>query len=210
LYPAELQLRYVGKADEKAVATYANERLETLSAISASVYNNRLNIRCWKFQKAKVLDALRIGETPSLVVCAKAPADTSTSENQTYIPCLSGDDINNVAFRKNGTTREILVSQEVVISQGWLAQIETDKDGTLEVTWSREGLASLKEQFDTADDKLVIGLKINGWVEAVSDGVAVKDKTTRFRWIQTTENTAQSVEAALRGPALPIEWEVLK
>lgn len=210
LYPAELQLRYVGQADQQAVATYARERLETLSGVNTSVYNNRLNLRCWKFQKAKVLDALRIGETPSLVVCAKASDDTSTSESHTYVPSLSGDDLTNVAVRKTGTTREILVSQEVVISQGWLAQIKTGKDETLEVTWSRDGLAALKELFDTTDDKLVIGLKINGWVEAVSDGVAVKDKTTRFRWIQTTENTAQSVEAALRGPALPIELEVLK
>lgn len=209
-YPSELQLRYVGKSDEEAVAAYAKTRLTSFHEVHTKVSNNRLTIRCWKYQKPGVLDALRIGETPSLVVCSKPTTNEPSKETDTYVPCLSGSDLDNVVFRKSGATREVLVAKEIQIPQEWLAKIKADKDSAIVITWSRDGLAKIKELIDPADENLVIGLKINGWVEALSHQSPLKDKQTRFEWIQATENSVSSVEAALRGPALPIEFEVLE
>lgn len=209
-YPSALQLRYVGKSEEAAVTAYTNGRLEEYPSAITSVRNGRITVQCWRFQRQGILDALRIGEAPSIVVCGKAASEGTAAENDLYVPCLSGSDNDNLVVRESGTTSEVLISNEIAIPQDWLAKIESDrKRSALEITWSREGLSKLKELIDTADDKLVVGLKINGWVEALSDGAPLKDKTTRFEWIQSTDNSASSVESALRGPALPIEFEVL-
>lgn len=209
-YPSTLQLRYVGQNDEAAVTTYTNSRLESFRAVRVSVHNGRITIPCWRYQRAAILDALRIGEAPSLVICGKAASEGETASQDLYVPCLSGSEVEGLVTRKSGVSEEILIAKEIAIPQDWLAKIESDrKRSALEITWSRDGLSKLKELIDTADDKLVIGLKINGWVEALSDGSALKDKSTRFEWIQSTDNSANSVESALRGPSLPIEFEVL-
>jgi serine/threonine protein kinase len=214
-YQTTIQLRWVGKSDSTKVYEFVRSRTEPFAAtVRSGTRNDRLEIRAFQYQRDQILSAIRIGETPTLIVCSKTESDEKSSGEQAtdkaiYIPCLSGSDVKNVVFRKTGAGREVLVSKEIPLSHDWLSQIEAGKNSKLEIIWSREGLSQLKELVDMTDESLVVGLKINGWVEALSEGAPLEDKTTKFEWIQTTENTPEGVEAALRGPSLPIEFEVL-
>lgn len=207
-YPYELRLRCIGPVDEEAISSFAKNRLYGFQDVLSYAEADRLTVRCLQFQRKGIIDALRIAEAPSLVVCTKNLADMSP-DSATFIPSLTGPEIKYTVSRQVAATREILISREIPIPPQWLAKIETQDQESIAVTWSREGLLKLQQLIDLGDKELVLGLKINGWIEAFSLDSPLRDKTTHFKWIQPTETNSDSVKAALRGPNLPVEFEML-
>ena len=58
--------------------------------------------------------------------------------------------------------------------------------------------------------ELAIGLVIGGMIEGVATGEAVTNKRVRFELCEQSEFSVESLEAAIRGPALPCELELIR
>lgn len=220
LYPSRVVLRVVSQQKPEAIATYARARLENFPINLANYPNNRLSIDCWRIQRNAIIESLIISEHPSLVVCLPMPdskkgddeskVDDAPKVDEKYAPALTGTLTEKLLHRKSSLGTEVLVTQEFALQDSWITSIQSERSSQLTLTWSREGSAKIKELLGNDSTEFVVGLKINGWVEALSDNKPMEGRTTTFNWIQKSDTSVKSVIAALRGPSLPVEFEVLE
>ncbi len=89
-----------------------------------------------------------------------------------------------------------------------ISKVES-KGNILEVEFTAAGRESLSSLQSTSDAK-AIGLIVSGLVEAVAVESGISGKRIRFELLDQSEITVQSLEAALRGPDLLCELELMK
>jgi hypothetical protein len=211
LYPASVQFRVVGNADDSEVASLVRKRLLETPGSAVTLSNEqRLSIACWQYERERIAQQLMIADVPSLIVCTTKPAIDLESDSKKFLPSLSGSLPANLVQRTTGAGTEVQIEREIALENSWIASVQTNSSKGLTLTWSREGGSKLREILSAYPKKQTLALKIDGWLVAFGDERDDQDKAITMTWMKKDPSrTIRSVQSALRGPAFPFELEWL-
>jgi hypothetical protein len=222
-YPHTQRFRIVGDTSVLATQSFIAARLDDIPPEQITIDDSqRLSIRCWRNQKASILERLAITETPTLVILSTesgpddetGPEDTQppSSKDLTivgFVPAVEGSWPAQVVRRETNAGLELEASQEVSLPSDWIASVESKRSRELVITWSREGGNQMRSLMNDRSTKPIFALKVDGWLEAVAADAAIEDKRVRFNWLSDTKRSTASVQAALRGPSAPVHFDPL-
>jgi serine/threonine protein kinase len=210
LYPTTQPFRTVGDADPRVVKTSIEARLADMSSTTVVVDEpTRVAVRCWRYQCDDVIERLAITEMPKLAICVEGDSQKSSDESAVFSPSVEGDLPKSVVRRDTVSGQEVLVASDIAVPGTWIASVEKGSSRSVVIRWSREGSARLREILNQRSNKPTLCLKLDGRIEAVADADAVSDKSIRFQWLGKSNRSVEAVQAALRGPAMPVELEPL-
>ncbi len=152
-------------------------------------------------------------EAPTLVVCADKTAGSGADADVNYVPCLSNELPEGLSVRTSASGPEVAVVSELVLQDSWLSGVESQRSDSLTITWSREGFAKIRELLSEQSTQPILALKVDGWIEAITSDRAQdgrEPKSATFRWLQGSKRPIRSLEAALRGPSIANQFELLE
>ncbi|MCU0711849.1 MAG: hypothetical protein MUC43_07295, partial [Pirellula sp.] len=132
----------------------------------------------------------------------------SVSDSERYVPIFESDLPKELVQRKSNIGNEVLVEREFEWDESWLSGVQKVSGSKLGITWSKNGLAGFREQIGEAENP-IIALQVNGWIEAIARKEDIKDKSISFEWLSGAKRPIESIQSALRGPALSAELELL-
>ncbi len=130
-----------------------------------------------------------------------------------YVPVLSDMLPDGLAVRSSATGVEVAVLSELSLQDSMLSAVQSNPDGTLTLTWSRDGFAKIRELLGDHEGQPKLALKVDGWIEAITatePNNAQLSKSATFRWLSKSNRSIRSLQAALRGPALAAEFELIE
>lgn len=221
-YPTKMQYRVVGNVSIETMKTFIGERLYEYPDIKLTVDSEqRFTIGCWRFQRTSISNRLAITEKPKLFQCAiqgstVAEVDTPIETHSTgdahgsdhYVPVFDSDLPKELVERKSTIGREVLVKNELEWDETWLGGVQRLSGSKLGITWSKNGLRQFREKIGDSPNP-ILAIQINGWIEALADKEDLKDNSISFEWLSGTKRSVESIQSALRGPALSAELELL-
>lgn len=213
LYPTTLCYRIVGRPSELDVTKFLGVRLQGVPATSKSYWGERLEVTMLRRYRDQVMDQLAITEAPVLIICADAAMQGEGQTKHSYVPVLSDMLPDGLVVRSSATGVEIAVLSELSLQDNMLSGVQSNPDGTLTLTWSRDGFAKIRELLGDQESQPKLALKVDGWIEAVTatqPNNAQLSKSATFRWLSKSNRSIRSLQAALRGPALAAEFELIE
>ncbi|MCC6509534.1 MAG: protein kinase, partial [Pirellulaceae bacterium] len=228
LYPTTLRYRIVGQASEQEISQFLSARLQDVSTMSIRQLGDRLEVTTLRRWRERVTDQLAITEAPSLVICADESQGGAGGTADNYVPSVSGKLPKGLVVRSTATGSEVACLSATPLHEDWLSAVQSldeDEDGdgdSLTITWSREGFSMIREMLNDRQTKPIMALKVDGWIEAITPesskataATATADdddraKSVSFRWLPSTKRSIRSLQAALRGPSLSAELELME
>ncbi|MFO1065406.1 MAG: serine/threonine-protein kinase [Pirellulales bacterium] len=209
LYPTTLRYRIVGKVDEEQTYRFIRTRLQDYGTFNVHVIDDRIEIHTLQNMREQIDELLALTEAPTLVVCARVASEGNDSAAGNFVPSLSSRVPGDVVTRTAATGSEVLVEKELPLDSSWLSAVEREDSTAVKLTWSREGNKKLRELLSDYNQTPVLAIKIDGWIEAVARKEDDPSKSITFTWYQT-KLSMRSIQAAFRGPSLPVELEPLR
>ena len=214
LYPTTLQYRIVGPASDKTISQFLDARLQGVSTLSIQqLGERRLQITALRRNRERVIEQLAMTEAPTLVICADAALQKAESKPENYVPSISDKLPEGVLVRSSASGSEVAIASEVALSDDWLNAVQSNNDQSLTLTWSREGFSKIRELLGDQTVRPAMALKIDGWIEAITPEQATdaqSAKSATFRWLPGSKRSIRSIQAALRGPSLTTELELIE
>jgi len=171
---------------------------------------SRVMISDWKCNSERIEDALAI--EGQLQLAWLAADDTQMNGDFVSLPLAGKLSIQSLAKGVKGLSTTVATSKPLIdLTTAMISGVETSQSRTqsLSIELSsvgREQLAALR----AAESKGAIGLVIGGLVEGVAPTDAISNKRIKFELCDQSEFSPASIKAALRGPALPCELELLQ
>ena len=213
VYPTTLQYRIVGPASEVAISEFIGGRLQGVPTLSIRQLGERgLQISALQRNRDRVIEQLAMTEAPTLVICADASVQGAENKQDSYVPIASNKFPEGLLVRSSASGSEVAIAAEVAISDDWLSSVQSSNDDSLTLTWSREGFNKIRELLSDQTAKPMLALKIDGWIEAITPAQATdaqSAKSATFRWLPGSKRSIRSLQAALRGPSLATEFELI-
>ena len=212
-YPVMLTLRVVGASSAEVSLVEQESILKSLDSripYCTSVFqrNGNLSVRCWKYQQQNVLDNLAIASTPSLRCLVKSDRE-STPSGAKYLPVLTGVPLDETANQKTNSGLELLCSdKECLLDSALVTKVEWVKSDQLRIVLSKKGDDELRRFLLEGGSSSRLGLMVEGWIEGVSVGSA-QDRQIVFKMGDAAKRSHARIQAAIRGPTLPFEFELL-
>lgn len=213
LYPTTLQYRIVGPASDEAISQFLGARLQGVPTLSIrQLGERRLQISALRRNRDRVVEQLAMTEAPTLLICADASHQKAESKPENYVPIASDKLPDGLLVRSSASGAEVAILSEVALSDDWLSSVQSNNDESLTLTWSRDGFAKIRELLSDQSAKPMMALKIDGWIEAITPDRstdAQPAKYATFRWLSGSKRSIRSLQAALRGPSLATEFELI-
>ncbi len=218
LYPVTMNYRVVrevaqvGQTDvtrEVAIRKSVDARLQGLHCVPSLESGSGLSIRCWRFQRQNIVERLSLSQAPSIQSIADS-ASTSQESTSGYLPILTGIPLEKVVSRNTTTGSEVLsTSNGMAVETSWVSRVELASTDQLRLILSSKGDEELRKFAKGHDALSRFGLVVDGWIEGLSDE-PVRDRRMSFRMSTESKRSLISIQAAIRGPALPCELELLE
>ena len=219
-YPVMMNYRVVGEVNNAALSkdlsvtkevviqNSMDARLQGLNVVHYFNAGGGLTIRCWQFQRQNISERLSVSRPPIIQFTADSES-TSQDSQQSYSPILTGIPVDDVMSRGTPTGPEVLCAGKgMVVESAWVAGVELAKPDQLRVILSNRGDEEFRKFAKEHDDSSRLGLVVDGWIAGLSFE-PVRDRRMTFRMSTESKLSLKSIQAAIRGPALPCELELL-
>ena len=168
--------------------------------------SRRVSIRDWKSANDNIQAALAI-ENPVQLAWLVMAADTESGE-RTWLPLAGKVACDSLAMGAQGLSTTLATAKPLIDMKSDMVAAVTSKPESLSIELTSAGRDLLSETRPESQE-LAIGLVIGGMIEGVAKGEAVTNKRLRFVLCEQTDFSAASIKAALRGPVLPCELELI-
>jgi serine/threonine protein kinase/uncharacterized membrane protein (GlpM family) len=224
-YPSKLQYRIVASSMTNEQLDTAvkliSQRLQGVAKVDVALDSERsaLPSEGLAAQSARVslsllsrsqlatVSALQIEQCPKLVII---PKGNETNSEKIMLDLAAGMVIKDAEVTKSAAGRKIAcLTPELKLTPAMASRI-TGQEKQLVIQWSGQGRTTFSEFTGAAQDSVTLGMIIDGVVQ----GVAVTDDSANqkltFALSESMNNSIESVKAAIRGPELPFELELLQ
>ncbi len=177
------------------------------AAIAFDQATGRITVRDWQRNGVKVQSALAVQS--QLQLAWLVLADSTQTDNNTWLPLAGKLPTEGLAERGQGMAKKLATSAPLIeLKPELIAGVKAAAQGlTLVPTSSGRELLS-EARPDTKE--VAIGLVVGGMVEGIARGEEASSKRIRFELCEQSDLGAASIEAALRGPALPFSLELIE
>ena len=166
-------------------------------------------MRCWQFQRQNVLENIAIQQVP-ILQCLADPKTELPQTAPSYLPILSGIPLDDIESRTTTSGAEVQCTKgNLSLDSAWVTKVEWVNPGQLRFVLSDKGDEELRRFTKDLSSPSLLGLVVRGWVEGVSVGT-LRDRQITFRMGHLTKQTHLRIQAAIRGPSLPCEFELLE
>ena len=166
----------------------------------------RFTIRDWENRAAGIQTTLAVPGEVQLVWLVGT--DDAEVVERAWMPLAGKIELDGLATNGEGLTKSIATTKRPIdLKPDLIAVVESNpKSLKIELTGTgRELLAETRPESKSA----AIGLVIAGMVEGVAKKEAVSNKRIQFELCDQSEFAAESIKAAVRGPAVPYTLELI-
>lgn len=216
-YPTSLHYRYVGQesspvapyesSKDTAIRKAVEDRLLGLNCDLDSHGNSGLTVRCWQFQRKSIVERLALSTAPS-IQRLNVPNATAVESEIRYLPILTGISLDEVTSRKTPIGSEVQCSGSfILVEPAWISRVEFLGPDQLRLVLSQNGNEALRQLAEQSEHQR-LGLVVDGWIEGISLE-SIRDRHLTFQMSVGSKRPLTSIQAAIRGPALPKELELL-
>jgi serine/threonine protein kinase len=231
-YPTTMRFRTIASSSVEQLSQVADwesrmsRRLEPILAATVAIRPEleRLDVRCWHFQRPRVAELLRIPKAPRLVLIAgNSTIEEDAGHQQTFrtLDLASGLQIPSaramgVGLKVRCSTAELLCDQQVVRSMSVSTGTDLGGPATLLCQWSVGGREAFNrlvaEQHSTSDQGTIkyVGLVIDGMVHAFAELNENSNQQLQFALSDSFYRGVEAIQAAVRGPEIPVELELIR
>ena len=168
--------------------------------------SSRLMISDWRRNTDKIRSLLAI---ESHVQLAWLVAAADKSGERIWLPLAGKVAQAGLATGSQGLSTTLATARPLVDVKSDLVAAVASKSESLSIELTSAGRELLAETRPDSNE-LAIGLVIGGMIEGVATGDAVTNKQIHFELCHQFEFSVESIEAAIRGPALPCELELIR
>ncbi len=212
-YPSTMVYRVTANSTSielNEVVSKMRARLADVAPDAVLKFDNvaaRVTVRDWKNRAEQIRKALAIESEIQLAWLVSA-VDTATDE-RTWIPLAGKLTVDKLATGGRGLSTTLATTKPLIeLKSEIVAAVEAGQNSiAIELIGTgRELLSETRPESKEA----AIGLVIGGMIEGVAKGESVTNKRIRFELCDPCEFAAASIEAAIRGPALSCELELIK
>ncbi|MDX1925774.1 MAG: serine/threonine-protein kinase [Pirellulaceae bacterium] len=171
---------------------------------------SRYTIYDWKYNADKIKSSLAIEGQVQLVWLAAA--DSQMNDDFVSLPLAGILAIDSLARGTKGLSTTVVTGRPPIdLTPEMISGVDAGKSRkrslSIELsTVGRERLATLRD----ASPSGALGLVIGGLVEGVATTDAISNKRIAFELCEQSEFSPTSIEAAIHGPALPCELELIQ
>nr|MCU0717852.1 hypothetical protein [Pirellula sp.] len=203
LYPSQIVYRVVWQIENKddfgALQKSMQARLSaSTGVVVARLGDERVQVRCWRFQESHIQNQLQMQRPPSLVVVDRAGGNQPDPTLETYL----------------GTRQPASADQaddtEIVLQSDWVEKVQIEGADSVAIQWSEAGWQRVSQLVGGVEGKTTLGLAINRWIEGVSKISGPITKRMVFRIRDDGGSSPEAVQAAIRGPDLPAVLEAIQ
>jgi len=222
-YPNTMTYRIVSTEDiGDDLADKVRRRIQSAGDVELKGSNHdsrishQLEINIIEHQREAIRQMLAIeGDVQLVWLDLNDGADTERevpSEEQSRVLDLAlGMDLPKDAKRATTNTGDAAYSdsEPMVIESEYVSKLSF-ADGKLEIQLTKEGREKLVEASNGEIEFAGLGLLVDGVIEGIAGREEMSGKQLIFQLSSRSEVTAESIIAAIRGPALPSDLELLE
>jgi hypothetical protein len=203
LYPSQLLYRVVwqieSKGDFGALQKSMQSRLSaSTGVIVASLGDERVQVRCWRFQESHIQNQLQMQRPPSVVVVGRASGGQPDPTLESYLGT------------RQPASADQSIDTEIVLQSDWVEKVQIEGGNSLAIEWSEAGWQRVNQLVGGVEGKATLGLATNRWIDGVSQISGPTPKRMVFRMRSDGGTSPKAVQAAIRGPDLPAVLEAIQ
>lgn len=204
LYPSQIVYRVVwqieNKGDFGALQKSMQARLSaSTGVVVASLGDERVQVRCWRFQESHIQNQLQMQRPPSVVVVDRA---SGVSRPDPVLESYLGTRQPASADQADGTA--------IVLQSDWVEKVQIEGGDSIAIEWSEAGWQRVSQLVGNVESTATLGLATNRWIEGASKISGPIPKRMVFRMRTDGESSPKAVQAAIRGPDLPALLEAIQ
>lgn len=209
-YPSFVAYRVVGDAaavDAEQLVSQMRSRLgDVTSNVNLNFNVDKVSINAWKYDMGRIQSALEIESRPQLAWLV-GDSDDSSSEMK-WLPLAGRVVTDGLKSGGEGLSTGLATAKPLLDLDPKMVAAVTSKSDVLTIELTTTGRELLGETRPNSKG-LAIGLVVGGMIEGIATDAGVTNKRIQFQLCQQSEFSAEGMEAAVRGPALPCELELL-
>ncbi|MEQ1829742.1 MAG: serine/threonine-protein kinase [Pirellula sp.] len=211
LYPTHMHYRVVGEGTAENFADGIRARLKNFGGTHFSVFNSRqFDISCWQFQRQSIAARLRLNQVPGIVrLCEQNTMELD--EPKRYMPSVASLSLKPYQSRQLAAGQELLVDgEQFALQSSEVSRVDILSQQRIEIELSSTGWQSYQKTVQNGMSKSPLGIVINGWVYGIAKQEDIRDRRILFQLGSESSFTPESIQSAIRGPALPSELELIE
>ena len=166
---------------------------------------SRIVVRDWQYNAEEIRNSLAIEGSVQLAWLDAADSGESV---RSWLPVAGELEVDGLATGTEGLAKTLGTSGSLLDLKSESIGSVRMRDNELVIELSSTGRALLGETRPKSP-AVALGLVVGGMVEGLAKGDAISSKRIRFQLSKQSELSSRSIEAALRGPALPFELELI-
>jgi hypothetical protein len=125
------------------------------------------------------------------------------------LPVFSGIPLDETSNRDTSSGPEVLSDvTNLTLESAWVVKVEWLEPNQLRFMLSNKGDEELRKFIQAKSESLRLAIVVQGWIEGISIG-SIRDRQVVFRMGDAAKKTHTRIQAAIRGPTLPCEFELL-
>jgi serine/threonine protein kinase len=210
-YPARLHYRLVGEQDSANIDKVIRARLMGVPNLEIRYSPpNQVEIQCWRYQTEKILAKLRMAQAPTLTCIFKQDA-APESATASYMPILGKLATNEYVARSFPGGQEVQTAVGAFLLDGdAVSQVTISRRRELEIVLSKTGWERYQKLMESMPPQIGFGLVVDGWVQGIAGLDQVQDRRLVFQCGGDSKWTTDSIQAAIRGPNLQADMELVE
>jgi serine/threonine protein kinase len=219
-YPTQLRYRIVGlklagegvsPADHLMVKSLIARRLSDVANANVSIEDlDRVTLSLWNRSRTRAIQALQIETSPKLIVIATDSVIQQISSEKNMIDLAAGLDVKNAETSKSASGLMVACFATELTLEPSMASSITGSGSKLLIEWTTQGRSAFKNLVSDVDGPVSIGLVIDGVVRGIATTNDSANQRLSFKLADSMGETVPSITAAIRGPALPFELEMIQ
>ncbi len=217
-YPTTLRYRIVGNVDqEKPTVDIVSQRLIDHSQIRYSARGvDRLDIRVWACDRSEVQESLSIEKSPELVLIPSKQLSSDDTMNVTSYSLGVGLEVKEADVTKGtGANLVTCLKKRINMNSGMIkaidkASLSAGKLQQVSIELTAKGRQEISELMGSDAGIVAIGLLVDGVVQGIAPLTEKSTQQLEFELANNRRLSVPSLTAAIRGPELPFDLELLK
>lgn len=211
-YPTRMNFRIVGATEDakSGLTTSIQSRLQGVDwKVVSLIDQSRFHINCWQYQRSEIAARLRVPRAPT-ILCLEPQSELEMNDSAvhvTVVQSLSTPVLKNQKTSQNQRLRSCSVPFE--LNDRNVSKIRIHSKDRIDVTLSVEGMELFQKWMPSVPHEKFLGILVDGMVYGLADQNALVDRQLSFRWGGEKNYSLDSIQAAIRGPSMECELELM-